>query len=203
MNIHELYDSILEQASIISKVTTSSHLPKYIISSIETELLLGGVYEGKTPPTYPSGYGEEQGLRKLHQPANITYKNYGIRIGITELHLTEKNLDNNIKSLIMLYSKGLQKENKSGIDMSTTNTFAGLVCAHENGVISTGLINNLFSIVLSFYPTSRENFGGQPYPKDRAEVEHLFSGLIKQAGMHNIPELSFIGDLFFLIKELV
>ena len=92
-------DALLRKMTDIESIGTSSYVPRDIIEPIELELMLGDVYDLKTPAGFPSSEGERLGFRRLNYPVNGTYEDMKFRLGVTTLHVKPKNSEKNLNSV--------------------------------------------------------------------------------------------------------
>jgi len=195
MEINKLYNTLIGEVNLINEIN-SSYVPPMAFEYTEFELLSGLKYKKHIPENYPSDEFEEMGYRKINRPSDVIYRDRTLRIGTIDLHIKEENSDNNINSIVMIYSG-----NQGKID----NLYGGraqviprpkLVHMLENEIISTGIIlPEDIGVIQSFYPDGKQGYGG--------EFKDLMEFNISRAGIEWDSELDFLMDLYFLAKNSI
>ena len=103
MDIDTLYDTLIGKVEIV-KSFYSNQITTKGVAEIELELLLGQPYEARIPDNYPNDIPETAGLRTLHRPVESLYREHSLRVGTLELHIRDKEDEENEKSLLLIYS---------------------------------------------------------------------------------------------------
>lgn len=203
MDIKQLYQSLRHEVVVMKDISTSSHLPPGFFSSFEEELLMSPAYESKKPDSYPTGAGEQFGLRSLKSPAEIIYKQHTFRIGTTVLHVKEKHSADNLHSLLLAYTGNAEELPLPGSPTGLAIATPTLTLLHENGTISTGIfIGTRFAIIHSWFPDGQPMTGGMPYAQHPEDFREILVQTLLRAGHIPVPQLEAMTDAYFLAKEV-
>ncbi len=208
MPIKDYLKKLKESLTDIEPLGQSSHFPPYIILPVEEELMLGGKYVRRVPDDYPSGFGEELGLRSLRNAVTCSYNNAKLRAGITTLHIKCLGSEKNLKSAVLLNMNNVifstvkvdgEKGPKAGEAVDVA-----YVMLHENGVISAlyGTADSIAVGVNSWYPVGMKGFGGLPYPTKREDAVSAMETVVRMGtGRLYSSTSSIIPDLVMLAAE--
>lgn len=205
--MRELLELLEKQLEIVLPSPTSSHLPAAHIEPIEKILLMSGKYIAFVPPDYPSKEFERtHNLRRLNYPKNGKYQNILLRIGITTMHLRERGTKRNNEAIVLAYLGEAQQEKPTSA--STTGHFveeASLATLLDNGAVSSlyHKVGTFIGAVESWYPESKIDFGGHPYPKSIEEVFKTISYPLRAIGLPtNTTTFKSLPTMIFLLTTL-
>jgi hypothetical protein len=177
--IDDLLRVVSRKMSNVEHTGRSAHIPSSFVEIIETNFLGIHAYTRKIPALYPSGFGEEQGYRSLKCAANATYNAINVRVGLSELHIADKESEKNMQAIMLLCTEEAKESKKN--DMSTlTCTQVGIVTLLEDGTI-----NALHMPIPSLPIAGVVAWGGGdsrpgcfPYEQDRATIKQQLDGLL-------------------------
>lgn len=198
--MNQLLEQLLTNLDNYSARNKSMHLPRYVMSPIEEELLDLGKYHKKIPHGYPRDKAEQLGFRRTNDTHDATYKDMPIRVGSMKIHIAEKGSSKPLNAVVMLYMGNFQEQNILGVSTGISHD-PQIVVLHENGIISSVLYLYPFIPLVSWAPQEKFGFGGSMYPVQSEDVVFKFQQILDRFNSDYPIETTILPDLVMLAKH--
>jgi len=169
--IEDTYALMMARLQNVRPTGHSSHMPQFMFEPSEVELLDMGRYVERTPDSYPTGLGEQQGLRSIRNASKAQHLNMELRVGMTTLHICEKGVKENLEAIALTYMGGSETFHVGPARALTANAVT-LVLLLGNGVVTALYRQSTspFGHVISCRPPGKEGYAGWPYPTKPSDI---------------------------------
>lgn len=181
--INEILPRITTRLDRVESTGVSCHVHAIAFSSIESELCLGKGYVQKIPDDYPSGVVEKRGFRKLREPANALYQNIKLRIGISTLHIADRETKKNLEAISLFYFGNVESIKIGSVGAHKVAAISGVYLLENGAVASLYGIADLVALCSSWYPEKKEDYGGYPYPRSSDDVKQVLERAAQSSGI--------------------
>ena len=199
--INDILPRLTTRLTRVKSTGVSCHVHPIVFSSVEKELCQDETYIQKIPEGYPKDMPEQRGYRRLLQPADAVYQNIKLRIGLSKLHIADKETKKNLEAIALFYFSNVESLK---IGTARAHALAAISGAYllENGVVASLYgIGDLVALVSSWYPEGKEGFGGLPYPKTRFDVKDVLERTANSSGV--LPQEAIDSNEFKVLPDLV
>ncbi|MBI5390989.1 hypothetical protein HZB02_05865 [Candidatus Woesearchaeota archaeon] len=201
--IQKYYEVLKDSVEKFKPTGKSSHVPPFLLQPTELDFCSMQTYVPQKPSSYPTGFGEQQGLRSIREAADATYQGISLRVGITTLHLREKQERSPLEAVTLLYT-GAAERTAIGDGRATAVERAASVILLETGVVAAQYfeVESPFCYVISWVPKGKEGYGGWPYPHEKQEAKEILRPLFMGTGVSTkTAEFQALSDMVTLAMD--